>query len=395
MRFAEIAADLGVELFVMDDGWFKGRNKDNAGLGDWVPDPRKFPNGLQPLAAHIRSLGMDFGLWIEPEMVNPNSDLYRLHPDWVIHFPTRDRTEMREQLILNLARPEVQDYLISSISAVLSTVDISFIKWDMNRNVSEPGWPGAPGDPRELWVRYVQGLYRVWGTLRERFPSVIWQSCSGGGGRADFGILRFADQVWISDNTIPTRRLPMQMAYLSAFPAATMEAWVTDSGDPFVSLAFRMHVSMFGALGIGANIVRWNDVDKRVVRALIAQYKDFRHVLHDGDVYRLDVPSGYHAVQYVSKDKAEAVVFAFRMHIPDPPHPLSLRLQGLDASAQYTLSTLEVPESSDGMPGHESPFGGILDLREGVRSGAAWMSPAAIPLHLSNFDSRVIVFRRE
>ncbi|MBK8136926.1 MAG: alpha-galactosidase [Chloroflexi bacterium] len=394
MRFAEIAAGLGVELFVMDDGWFKGRNKDDAGLGDWVPDPTKFPNGLQPLAAHIKSLGMEFGLWIEPEMVNPDSDLYRRSPDWVIHFPTRERTEMRQQLILNLGRTDVQDYLIDSISAILSTVEISFIKWDMNRNVSEPGWPDAPGDPRELWVRYVQGLYRVWGTLRERFPQVIWQSCSGGGGRADFGILKYADQIWISDNTIPTRRLPMQLAYLSAFPAATMEAWVTDTGDPYVSLAFRMHVSMFGALGIGANITKWDAAEKDVAQVLISQYKDFRHILHQGDLYRLDTPAGYTAVQVVSKDRRESVVFAFRTHIPDPAHPLNLRLRGLHPAANYTLNTLEIPVEDGSHAGHGFPFGLVADQTEGKRSGAAWMSPGALPVYLANFDSRVMVLQQ-
>jgi len=163
----------------MDDGWFHGRNDDHAGLGDWWPDEKKFPNGLAPLVKRVNDLSMDFGLWVEPEMVNPNSELYRAHPDWVIHFPTRARTEGRNQLILNLGRTDVQDYLIGQLDRLLTENNIAFIKWDMNRNVSEPGWPDAPEDQRELWVRHVQGVYRVWGTLRERHPHVIWQSCSG------------------------------------------------------------------------------------------------------------------------------------------------------------------------------------------------------------------------
>ncbi|HEX2622941.1 MAG TPA: alpha-galactosidase, partial [Phototrophicaceae bacterium] len=190
IQLAEIAAEMGIELFVMDDGWFQGRNDDHAGLGDWWADPAKFPNGLNPLIERVNALGMDFGLWIEPEMVNPNSDLYRAHPDWVIHFPTRARTEARNQLILNFARADVQAYIIEHIDRLLSDHHIGFIKWDMNRNVSEPGWQEAGDKQRELWVRYVYGLYHVWGTLRERHPDVIWQSCSGGGGRADAAILK-------------------------------------------------------------------------------------------------------------------------------------------------------------------------------------------------------------
>ena len=171
MAVAEIAAEMGVELFVMDDGWFHRRNLDNAGLGDWWPDATKFPNGIKPLIDRVNALGMEFGIWLEPEMVNPDSELYRAHPDWVIHFPNRARTELRNQLILNLGRADVQEYLIDVLDRLLREHNITFVKWDMNRNVSEPGWPDAPGDPREIWVRYVQGLYHVWGTLAQRHPA--------------------------------------------------------------------------------------------------------------------------------------------------------------------------------------------------------------------------------
>ncbi|MFN8414483.1 MAG: alpha-galactosidase [Anaerolineales bacterium] len=217
-KLAEIAANMGVELFVMDDGWFHNRNWDNAGLGDWFPDKIKFPNGLHNLIKNVNNLGMDFGLWVEPEMTNPDSDLYRTHPDWVIHFPTRARTESRNQLILNMARADVQEYIINVLDTLLSEHNISFIKWDMNRGISEPGWANAPGDQRELWVRYVYGLYHVWGTLQQRHPNVIWQSCASGGGRTDFGILKFADQVWTSDNTEATARLGIQEGYSQFCP---------------------------------------------------------------------------------------------------------------------------------------------------------------------------------
>jgi len=165
MELAELAAPMGVELFVVDDGWFHGRDHDHAGLGDGWPDEKRFPLGLASLIRRVNALGMDFGLWVEPEMVNPDSELYCAHPDWVIHFPNRQRTEARNQVILNFAHPEVQDHIIGQIDRLLTENNIAFIKWDMNRNVSEPGWPSTPRDPREIWVRYVQGLYRIWGTL--------------------------------------------------------------------------------------------------------------------------------------------------------------------------------------------------------------------------------------
>ncbi len=371
-QYAEIAADLGIELFVMDDGWFHGRNDDHAGLGDWWPDAKKFPNGLKPLVEHVNKLGMEFGLWVEPEMVNPDSDLYRAHPDWVIHFPNRQRTEGRNQLILNLARQDVQDYLIGQLDTLLTDNNITFIKWDMNRTVSEPGWPSYEGDQREIWVRYVEGVYRVWGTLRQRHPHVIWQSCSGGGGRADMGILRYADQIWVSDNTGGTSRLAIQEGFSQLFPANTMEAWVTDM-ESNLSLTFKLHVSMCGSLGIGANITHWNESEWAEAKRWIGIYKDIRSIIQFGDQYRLHSPQsggGFSAVQYMNKDKSEGVVFAFRTHIPDPINPFAVRLRGLDPQAPYTVEGFE-----------------------GVLSGAAWMNMEN-RFPLVNFDSTLRRIRR-
>jgi alpha-galactosidase len=379
---AEIAAGLGVELFVMDDGWFRGRVWDHAGLGDWSPDPAKFPRGLTPLIDRVRALGMDFGLWIEPEMVNPDSDLYRAHPDWVIHFPTRARTQARSQLILNLARQDVQEYLIAQLDGLLSAHDIAFIKWDMNRNVSEPGWPDAPRDQRELWVRYVQGLYHVWGTLRSLHPQVFWQSCSGGGGRADLGILRYADQIWVSDNTDPVARLPIQHGFSQVFPAVVMEAWVTDMtlGRPSLPLSFRFHVSMCGALGVGANLHHWSEEERATAMRWITLYKALRPIIQFGDQYRLlpAADTGYSAVQYMSKDAQEGVLFAFCTHmaertfwLEDPLLYPALRLRGLIADARYEV---------EGVAG-------------GARSGAAWMRDG-LRIPLNNLDSTVRTIRR-
>jgi alpha-galactosidase len=371
IRLAEIAAAMGVELFVLDDGWFHGRNSDNAGLGDWWPDAGKFPNGLTPLIERVNALGMEFGLWLEPEMVNPNSELYRTHPDWVIHFPTRKCTQMRQQLILNMARNDVQEYLIDLIDKLLRDHDIRFIKWDMNRNVSEPGWAEHP-EPRELWVRYVEGVYRVWGTLRQRHPGVTWQGCSGGGGRADLGILRFADQIWASDMTEPTMRLRIQEGYSHVLPACTMEAWVTDMGPTHLPLEFRFHVSMAGVLGVGANLHHWSESERLEASAFIARYKDIRSVVQHGDLYRLRsaFDGAFSSLMYVSQNKSEAVVFAFRTHMPDPVVLPPIRLRGLEPDALYEIEGQDV-----------------------ARSGAAWMQ-VGLEVPLSDFSSAVMRLKR-
>jgi alpha-galactosidase len=350
IKLAEIAAKIGVELFVMDDGWFKGRNDDTAGLGDWTPDPVKFPHGLKPLIERVNALGMAFGIWVEPEMVNANSDLYRAHPDWVIHFPTRARTTARNQMMLNLARRDVQDYLIESLDWLLREHPITFVKWDANRNVSEAGWENADGDAREIWLRYVEGLYRVLVTVRERHPQVVFQSCSGGGGRADLAILRHADQIWISDNTEPAARLDIQEGFSLMFPAQVMEAWVTDAGR--LSLDFRFAVSMCGSLGIGANLLKWSAAERERAQYWIALYKDIRDVVQLGDQYRLLPAQGgdYNAVQYLAKDKSEGVLFVFRRHMPEPAVFPPIHLRGLDPDARYHVE-------------------GVA----GARTGAAWM----------------------
>lgn len=372
IRLAELAAAMGVELFVMDDGWFHGRDHDRAGLGDWWPDERKFPNGLGGLIGRVNALGMQFGLWVEPEMVNPDSELYRAHPDWVIHFPTRARTEGRNQLILNVGRADVQDYLIEKLDRLLAAHNIAFIKWDMNRNVSEPGWPDAPGDPREIWVRYVRGLYRVWGTLRERHPQVIWQSCSGGGGRADLGVLGLADQIWVSDNTDPAARLGIQEGFSQLFPAATMESWVTDMGPSYLPLSFRFHVSMCGVLGVGGHLERWGAERRAEAAGYIAQYKAIRQLVQAGEQHRLrSAQAGaFSAVQYMRPDRGEGVLFAFRTHLPTPSLLPPIYLRGLDPDARYEVE-------------------GVA----GARSGRAWMY-AGLQVDLPDFGSTMRRLRR-
>lgn len=348
LKLAQQAKDAGVEMFVIDDGWFSGRKDDHAGLGDWYADSVKFPEGLNPLISKINAMGMQFGIWVEPEMVNPNSQLYRQHPEWVMHFPNRPRTEWRNQLTLNLAREDVYQYLLHAMTELLGKHNIKFIKWDRNRGLSEPGWPDAPAYmQREVRIRYVDNLYRLIEELERRFPDVIFESCASGGGRPDLGMLSRMDQTWTSDNTNPLDRLFIQYGYLSAYPANTMVCWTTGYDRSSINLPqeFIFDVAMQGVLGIGDNILEWNDKQRETAKSKVAQYKSIRQLVQQGNLYRLLSPASGQMVslQYVSKEKDEAVLFCYNLNkTPEGAGPQTrmqkmLVLEGLDPAATYRL----------------------------------------------------------
>ena len=315
---AEKAAKLGVERFVIDDGWFGERNSDHAGLGDWQTNPAKFPHGLKLIIDRVHDLGMDFGLWVEPEMVNPDSDLYRKHPDWVMSFPGRQRTEGRNQLVLNLARDDVKDFVFSFLDRLVSQNDIAFLKWDYNRNWSEPGWDAAPRDEQKrIYVKYVENLYDILDRLRKRHPRLEIESCSGGDGRVDHGILRYTDEVWPSDNTDALDRLQIQDGFTHAYAPMTMVVWVTDIPDSRdlvrVPLQFRFLTAMQGALGIGGNLNHWTSSELQEGAHLVSFYRQIRTTIQTGQLYRLTRPGekGPTSVQYVRADGKQSVLFVY------------------------------------------------------------------------------------
>lgn len=345
---ADKAASIGVERFIMDDGWFGQRKDDHAGLGDWYVNKDKFPNGLKPLIDHVRSLGMDFGLWVEPEMVNPDSDLYRKHPDWVLNFPGRPRTEQRNQMVLNLARKDVRDYVYGFLDDILAHNEIAFLKWDYNRNWSEPGWSAvAPDEQKEVYVEYTRNLYSILADLRKKYPNVEIESCSGGGGRVDLGILGHTDEVWPSDNTDPFDRLSIQDGFTYAYTPGVMMAWVTDSpswaNNRATTVAYRFLSSMQGGLGVGANLNKWNDADFATAKDLIAAYKGIRETVQHGSLYRLISPrdgSEQSVTESVSTDKKQAAIFAF-LHSSTMGYPYPrVFLKGLDPNATYKVTPI-------------------------------------------------------
>lgn len=334
---AERAAALGVELFVMDDGWFGERTHDAAGLGDWTPNPTRFPDGLRPLIDHVHGLGMRFGLWVEPEMVNPDSDLYRAHPDWVLHQPHRARTERRNQLVLNLAREDVKEWMHSWLDELLENNEIDFLKWDMNRPFTEAGRPGAQ-DPERLWLDYVRHLYEIIDRLRADHPHVRIEDCSSGGGRLDLGLLTRTDQVWTSDNTDAVDRLTIQNGFSQLYPARVMAAWVTDSPNPHtgrtVPLDFRFHVAMQGVLAVGGTLTDWSEAELARAAELVTEYKTIRPLIQHGLQYRLTT-TPITAVQYLATDGSATAVLAYRLARPFAEHPRPLPLRGLDPEARY------------------------------------------------------------
>jgi len=339
---AEKAAKIGVELFVIDDGWFGERNDDHAGLGDWYVNEEKFPNGLKPLISYVKSLGMDFGIWVEPEMVNPNSELYRKHPDWVISFPNRPKSLQRNQLMLNLAREDVKKFIIDFMDNLLTQNDIDFVKWDMNRHVFESGWmQQEPQKQREIWVKYVWNLYDIWKYLREKHPHVTFENCSSGGGRMDLGLMQYADQVWASDNTDPFDRLEIQEGFSYAYAQKIMMGWVTDwGGKDTYPLEYRFHSSMMGSLGIGADLNKFSGKDYEVARYQVQLYKEIREIVQEGYQFRLASVTNdrYFAVEYLNKRKDEGALIYLR----NPRRfglfdRVNVKFKGLEDNTLYTV----------------------------------------------------------
>jgi len=370
MALARKAAALGVELFCVDDGWFGGRRSDRAGLGDWTVSPDVFPDGLEPLVAEVHRLGMQFGLWVEPEMINPDSDLYRAHPDWVLHFAGRPRTEWRYQLMLDFGRPEVVDAIYAVLRELVARYHLDFIKWDMNRYATEPG--SAAG--QAIWRAHTAGVYDLMDRLRWNFPRLQIESCASGGGRVDLGMLARTDQVWTSDNTDAIDRIRIQEGYSLAYPARAMEAWVTHATNlqtgRVSSLGLRFDVSMRGGLGIGSNLNELDDAEMAEYASYIAFYKRIRHVVQGGRLYRLQRLEewGASVIEYVLADGREAVysaaVLDYQQGWVRPPSPL----RGLDPAALYTVSdrhgaevhrargfdlmTVGIPGDAGGNPGY-------------------------------------------
>lgn len=335
------AKEIGAELFLLDDGWFGNkypRVNDAAGLGDWQPNRQRFPNGLAPIAAEAVKRGLRFGIWMEPEMVNPKSELFEKHPDWVIRQPKRELELQRNQLVLDLTRPAVQDFEWKTIKDILSTPGLSYAKWDCNRYLTQPGSSWLPPDRQtHLWIDYVHALYGLMDKTAKTFPGIELMLCSGGGGRADYGALRYFHEFWPSDNTDPVSRVPMQWDYSYFFPAMAIASHVTHSGNR--PMHFACSVAMSARFGMDLDLIKLSPEDKAVCAGAISAYKGIRDVTQLGDLYRLERPhdAARGALNFVSPDRSRAIVFVFQLKDGEA---LPVRPQGLGPEKEYTIREL-------------------------------------------------------
>ena len=360
-EIAKDSSELGIELFVLDDGWFGKRDNDDCSLGDWFVNEEKIQGGLNSLATSINEMGMQFGLWFEPEMISPNSILYKEHPDWCIHIDGRLRSEARRQLILDLSRDEVCDAVIEMLTDILKSAPISYVKWDMNRNMTEIGsaaWPAKK--QKEVAHRYMLGLYRILETITTSFPNILFESCSGGGGRFDGGMLYYMPQTWTSDDTDAIERLKIQEGTSLVYPTSSMGSHVSAVPNHQVHRITPLHtrgvVAMAGSFGYELDVTKMSDEEKKEVKSQVEFYKKIRHTVQFGDLYRLIsvFDSNESAWMNLDKDGMSAVVSYVKKYGEPNVLPKRLKIKALDKEALY-----EVVETGEVFGGDELMYIGL------------------------------------
>ena len=334
LSIAKRAKEAGVELFVLDDGWFGTRNDDFSGLGDWTVNYDKLPSGIDGLAKKINDIGLKFGLWFEPEMVNPDSDLYRTHPDWAISVPNRISSLSRNQLILDLSRDDVCDYIITAVSDVLKSANIEYVKWDMNRPMTDMPYEGYNH-------KYTLGFYKIMDAITGAFPNILFEGCSGGGGRFDAGVLAYMPQIWTSDNSDAAARLKIQYATSMGYPVSAISAHVTavpnHQNGRITSLKMRADTAYAGVFGYELDITKMSDTELAEIKKQVETDKKLRTLMRTGDFYRILSPyeTNYCSWEMVSKDKKEVFFYSAKIFSVANSHDIRIKLKGLDAEAKY------------------------------------------------------------
>ena len=395
-ELATAAAAVGVERFVLDDGWFHGRHHDRAALGDWWPDASKFPQGLGDLVAHVNALGMEFGLWFEPEMINPDSDLYRAHPGWALQLAGRPLITARNQLVLDIARPEVSDYLFGKIDALLSAQPIRYIKWDHNRDLTAAGLHDGTAGYRAQ----VHAAYALFARIRAAHPEVEIESCSGGGGRIDFGVLRHTHRVWTSDCIDAMSRVGIQRGFLQFFPPEIMGAHVGSAKAHTTgrtqSMAFRAAVALPGHLGVELDARILSEADAAELKAWIQMYKDLRERLHHGHVWQGAVDDGIVWQAHGDVDAAgvasDVLLLVYRTQPTNHRYSPRLPLPMLDTQAHYRVHQLAPAGTVLPTGAHNTaPFFDALNTAEGVVLDGGWLRHAGLPLPRAQAETAFIV----
>ncbi|RNA68506.1 alpha-galactosidase [Alteribacter keqinensis] len=345
VEIASSAHNLGVELFVLDDGWFGKRDDDTTSLGDWIVDKRKLPNGMKTLGERITDLGMQFGLWFEPEMISKESDLYKARPDWLVQVPGRKLSHGRHQFVLDFSNEEVVDHIFNQMAAVLEDAPISYVKWDMNRNITEAGSTSLPGDrQQEVYHRYILGVYDLYNKLTTRFPHILFESCASGGARFDPGMLYYAPQAWTSDDTDAVERLKIQYGSSLVYPLSSIGAHVSAVPNHQVkritSLKMRGDVAFFGMFGYELDVTKMSEAEREEVKKQIRFYKENRALIQNGLFYRLISPFGSNETAWsvVDKDQTKAIAGFYQVLAEPNPGFKKLKLTGLNPEKEYRVS---------------------------------------------------------
>jgi alpha-galactosidase len=366
------AKKLGADLFLLDDGWFGNkypRNDDKNGLGDWQEDKAKLPSGLGYLVKEAEKQGVKFGIWLEPEMVNPKSELYEQHPDWILKLPNRPENYGRNQLVLDLTNPKVQDFVFSIVDNMLTkTPGIAFIKWDCNRSMTN-AWSPYLGSSRQsqLYIEYTRSFYKVMDRIRAKYPTLPIMLCSGGGGRTDYGALKYFTEFWPSDNTDPLSRIYIQWGYSYFFPANTMAAHITGMGKQ--SLKYKTDVAMMGRMGYDIRTNNFTPQELQFSEEAVKTYKRISPVIWHGDLYRLVSPyeNNRAVLMYVSKDQNQAILFNYHLNSTRSDVFGKVRLQGLDPKKKYRIKEINLfPGTTSAMADHDKVFSGEYLLQAGL-----------------------------
>ena len=372
VKLMDDAVKLGVDMFLLDDGWFANkypRSSDHQGLGDWEETADKLPNGIGYLTETAKKKGIKFGIWIEPEMVNPKSELYEKHKDWVIHLPNREEYYFRNQLVLDLSNPKVQDYVFNVVDNLMTKYpDIAFFKWDCNSPITNIYSPYLKDKQSHLYIDYVRGLYNVLDRIKAKYPNLPMMLCSGGGGRSDYEALKYFTEFWISDNTDPIERLFIQWGYSQIFPAKVMCAHVT-TWNKNTSIKFRTDVAMMCKLGFDIKLTDMSKNDESYCEQAVKNYNRLKPVILDGDMFRLVSPYGnnHTSTMYVDKAQQNAVVFAFDIHPRYAEKTLPVRLQGLDPDKMYRIKEINLmPGTNSSLPNNEKLFSGEFLMNVGL-----------------------------
>ena len=335
IKLAKKAKEIGAELFVVDDGWFGERHGIDNGLGDWYVNEEKFPNGLNPLINEVKAMDMMFGIWVEPEMVNPLSNLYKDHPEWIYHFDSRESDTSRGQYVLDVTKKEVKDFIYNMLDNLLTTYDIDYIKWDANRPMSQTNLE------RDVWYKHIEAVYDIVKNLKLKHPNVLFEACASGGGRIDYGILGIFDDFWTSDNTDAYDRLFIQENYSYIYPIKAMRAWVTDCPNflsrRIIPMKFRYHSAMMGTLGIGCNILKFSEEEIELSKGLIEEYKNIRHIVQEGDFYRLENNSKNKYKLYQYMNGKEGLVFAFLPQSELGHRGTTIKFRALEKESTYLV----------------------------------------------------------